>query len=198
MGQEKVYNRFKASAGQNRIVTHTCLQLGYIHGLSAELPSIVFNPDKKVYRPQQNSCCKSFNHLCNQYPVDRVTQNYIPCLGQRLSKTLPCKAAHPVAPSPGHPVLQPVYLAFSWLIHAFLMKMIESNQQQREANKVFPERANALEKVVPGGGGDTLLYNPYGYVPAQMVCFFSPFWFDNGYRLIPFWSGIGYGFRGRV
>ena len=24
---------------------------------------------------------------------------------------------------------------------------------------------------------------------------FEPFWFENGYRLCPFWSGIGYGFR---
>ena len=24
---------------------------------------------------------------------------------------------------------------------------------------------------------------------------FGPFWFENGYRLCPFWSGIGYGFR---
>ena len=27
---------------------------------------------------------------------------------------------------------------FSWLIHAFLMNMSESNQQQRGTNKVFP------------------------------------------------------------
>ena len=76
------------------------------------------------------------------------------------------------------------------------MKISESSQQ-REGNKVFPERASALEKVVPGGGGDTLLYNPYRYVPPRRVIF-SPFWCDNGYRLFPFWSGIGYGFRGRV
>ena len=103
MGQEKAYNRFNASAGQNRIVTHTCLQLAYIHGLSAELPSIVFNPDKQLYHAQQNSSCKSLNDSCNQYPVDRVTQNYIPCLGQRLSKTIPCKAAHPVPSLPWAP-----------------------------------------------------------------------------------------------
>ena len=24
----------------------------------------------------------------------------------------------------------------------------------------------------------------------------GPFWFENGPRLCPFWSGIGYGFRG--
>ena len=24
---------------------------------------------------------------------------------------------------------------------------------------------------------------------------FEPFWFENGHRLCPFWSGIGYGFR---
>ena len=26
---------------------------------------------------------------------------------------------------------------------------------------------------------------------------FAPFQFENGYRLCPFWSEIGYGFRGR-
>ena len=152
-------------------MTRTCLQLAYIHGLSAELPSIVFNPDKQVYHPQQNSSWKSLNHSRNQYPVDRVTQNYIPCLGLRLSKTIPCPTAHPriailrsteYHPPPGTRFSS--HFTFSWLIHAFLMKMTESNQQ-REANKVFPEFANALEKVVSGGDGDTLLYNRYRYVP---------------------------------
>ena len=49
MGQEKLTIVFNASAGQNRIMTHTWQQLAYIHGLGAELPSHVFNPDKQVY-----------------------------------------------------------------------------------------------------------------------------------------------------
>ena len=53
MGQEKLTVVFNASAGQNRIITHTWQQLAYVHGLGAELPSHVFNPDKQVYRSQQ-------------------------------------------------------------------------------------------------------------------------------------------------
>ena len=33
---------------------HTWQQLTYIHGLGAELPSHVFNPDKQVYHSQKN------------------------------------------------------------------------------------------------------------------------------------------------
>ena len=32
---------------------HTWQQLTYIHGLGAELPSHVFNPDKQVYHSQK-------------------------------------------------------------------------------------------------------------------------------------------------
>ena len=49
MGQEKLTIVFNASAGQNRIMTHTWQQFAYIHGLGAELPPHVFNPDKQVY-----------------------------------------------------------------------------------------------------------------------------------------------------
>ena len=53
MGPEKLTIVFNASAGQNRIMTHTWQQLAYIHGLGAELPSHVFNPDKQVYHSRK-------------------------------------------------------------------------------------------------------------------------------------------------
>ena len=37
---------------------------------------------------KQNSSCKS-NQSCRKYPVDRLTQNYIPCLGHRGKKPYP-------------------------------------------------------------------------------------------------------------
>ena len=48
----------------------------------------------------------------------------------------------------------------------------------------------------PPGGRGTPLDKPYRYVPPQRVGFFEPFWSENRYRLCPFWSGIGYDFRG--
>ena len=65
------------------------------------------------------------------------SSKYTPCLGQRL---YPVKQHVPYPPPPTPPPLGTQFSSqfnFSWLIHAFLMKMIESNQQ-REANKVFP------------------------------------------------------------
>ena len=47
-----------------------------------------------------------------------------------------------------------------------------------------------------GGGWGTPLYKLYGYVPPHQVRFFSLFWSENGCKLCPFCSGIGYGFRG--
>ena len=45
---------------------------------------------------------------------------------------------------------------------------------------------------MPGGGGDTLLYNPYGHVPAQMVCFFfRRFGLTTGIDLSHFGPGSG-------
>ena len=62
---------------------------------------------------------------------------------------MPCKAAHIPYPPPLGTQFSSQF-TFSWLIHAFLMKMSESNQQREANQKFFPERANALEKVVPG------------------------------------------------
>ena len=44
--------------------------------------------------------------------------------------------------------------------------------------------------------GSTPLYKPYRYVPPQKVWFWGPFGLKKGYTLCPFFSGIGYGFRG--
>ena len=45
---------------------------------------------------------------------------------------------------------------------------------------------------MPGGGGDTLLYNPYGYVPTQMVwVFFRRFGLTTGIDLSHFGPGSG-------
>ena len=42
----------------------------------------------------------------------------------------------------------------------------------------------------------TLLYKPYRYVlPHRVGLVFAPFGSENGCRLCPFWSGIGYSFR---
>ena len=61
MGQEKLTIVFNASAGQNRIMTHTWQQLAYIHGLGAELPSHVFNPDKQVYHSRKRRLFSLFS-----------------------------------------------------------------------------------------------------------------------------------------
>lgn len=50
VGEKKMQTTvFNASAGYNRVMTNTWLQLAYRHGLDAELPSHVINPDKQVY-----------------------------------------------------------------------------------------------------------------------------------------------------
>ena len=46
----------------------------------------------------------------------------------------------------------------------------------------------------PGGEGGGGL--PYIYIcAAASGRVFAQFWSENAYRLYPFWSGIGYGFR---
>ena len=45
-------------------------------------------------------------------------------------------------------------------------------------------------------GGYTPLHKPFWHVPPQSRRVNAPLWSENGYRLCPFWSGIGYGFRG--
>ena len=39
---------------------------------------------------------------------------------------------------------------------------------------------------MPGGGGDTLLYKPFRYVPPQKVCFFRRFGLTTGIDLSHF------------
>ena len=45
--------------------------------------------------------------------------------------------------------------------------------------------------VTGRGEGDSLIY----ICAAASGRVFAQFWSENGYRLYPFWSGIGYGFR---
>ena len=47
-------------------------------------------------------------------------------------------------------------------------------------------------KISPGVNS---LYKSYRYVPPQRV-FFAPFRSEKEYKFCPFWSGVGYGFRG--
>ena len=44
------------------------------------------------------------------------------------------------------------------------------------------------------GGGGTPLTSHIGTAPKRTV--FAPFCSENRYRLYPFWSGVGHGFRG--
>ena len=48
----------------------------------------------------------------------------------------------------------------------------------------------------PGGGG-VLPYVSYIGMCSPIGSVFAPFWSENRYTLCPFWSGIGYGFRGK-
>ena len=51
-------------------------------------------------------------------------------------------------------------------------------------------------RLVPAPRGGTPLYKLYMCVPPPSGGVFAPFWSANEYTLSPFWSGIGYGFRG--
>ena len=42
----------------------------------------------------------------------------------------------------------------------------------------------------------TPLYKPYRYLLPHRVGFLRRFGLKTGHKLCPFWSGIGYGFRG--
>ena len=52
--------------------------------------------------------------------------------------------------------------------------------------------------IFPGGGGRgrALPYVNYIGMCRSKGKVFVPFWSENGYKLRPFWPGIGYGFRG--
>ena len=55
-----------------------------------------------------------------------------------------------------------------------------------------------LPSKTAGGGGkeNTPFFKPYWHAAAPKGMVFAPFRFENGYKVYPFWSGIGYGFRG--
>ena len=56
-----------------------------------------------------------------------------------------------------------------------------------------------IEKLCPEGGGGEGGSPSLSHMvfPPQRVWFLGLFWAENGYRLCPFWCGIGqYGFRG--
>ena len=77
-------------------MTHTWQQLAYIHGLGAELPSHVFNPDKQVYHsrkpvklvlPPKNSTLTYLNKSTPHFIHEIETIDYkVICVNVFLSK----------------------------------------------------------------------------------------------------------------
>ena len=74
--------------------------------------------------------------------------------------------------------------------------MVESSVSEVNIGVLYTVGPSLLKKTVTRGR-DTSLYKLYKfryYTPSGRV--FESFWSENGYTLCPFWSGIGYGFRG--
>ena len=86
----------------------------------------------------------------------------------------------------------------SIIVRALLHRRLGESRSRSAPGEI--EKLCAGGGVGGGGGGGGweryTLFKPY-HVPPQRVWFLGLFWSENGYRLCPFWSGIGqYGFRG--
>ena len=55
---------------------------------------------------------------------------------------------------------------------------------------------NVIPRPGEGSGGEGLLPDVIQVCAAPSGGDFAPSWSENVYTLYPFWSGIGYGFRG--
>ena len=74
--------------------------------------------------------------------------------------------------------------------------MYNSNLTLESSGLVFGE-VHTMTKFLPGGGRGVLPYISYISLCRPIGYGFAPFSSENGSdTLYPFWSGIGYGFRG--
>ena len=83
----------------------------------------------------------------------------------------------------------PTHLILLFVSHSFIKDLVE----------VLANVDNAMT-YCRGRGGGVLPYISHTGTgmcpPPPSGRVFAPFWSENEYTLCPFWSGIGYGFRG--
>ena len=81
-----------------------------------------------------------------------------------------------------------------WFNICFINRAMELHHTYIHTCFIYSESYKIGRNMTPGGGG-TSLHKLYRYVPPHRVGFLRRF-SENGYRLGPIWSGIGYGFGG--